>query len=250
MASPSTLAALREQIRKIERPHAPLKAVLPFEVADLDARLPGGGLSLAALHEIAPGGRDFQHAAAATLFTAGIGARSGGRILWCLRQADLFAPALAGVGLDADRLITVEAPDEVSLLSCFEEGLRHGSLSAVVAEVSRLTMTASRRLQLAAEKGHTLGLVLRRARTRSQADSFSQPSAAITRWRVSALPSEPLPVPGVGRARWQVDLVRCRAGEPATFEVEACDEAGRLSLVSRLADGMLPATYEKERRFG
>ena len=36
---------------------------------------------------------------------------------------------------------------EKSLLICFEE--RHGGLGAVVAEVARLSMTASRRLQLA-----------------------------------------------------------------------------------------------------
>jgi hypothetical protein len=58
--------------------------------------------------------------------------------------------------------------------------------------------------------------------------------AAVTRWRVSALPSTPLPVPGVGRARWQLELIRCRAGESADFEVEACDAKGRLALPSDL----------------
>jgi hypothetical protein len=38
--------------------------------------------------------------------------------------------------------------------------------------------------------------------------------------RVTALPSTPLPVPGVGRARWLVELIRCRAGESAIFEDE------------------------------
>ena len=35
------------------------------------------------------------------------------------------------------------AGDEKSVLICFEEGLRHGGLGAVVAEVARLSMTAS-----------------------------------------------------------------------------------------------------------
>jgi hypothetical protein len=39
----------------------------------------------------------------------------------------------------------------LAVLACFEEALRHSKLGAVVAEVSRLSMTASRRLQLAAE---------------------------------------------------------------------------------------------------
>jgi protein ImuA len=118
------------------------------------------------------------------------------------------------------------------VLACFEEALRHRGLGAVVAEVSRLSITASRRLQLAAEGSGTIGLALRRWRRQAEAVEFAQPTAATTRWRISALPSTPLPVPGVGRARWRLELLRCRGEEPATFEVEACDDKGRLALVS------------------
>jgi hypothetical protein len=44
-----------------------------------------------------------------------------------------------------------------------------------------------------------------------------------------------LPVPGVGRARWRFELVRCRGRESAEFEVEACDAKGHLALPSELA---------------
>jgi len=134
-----------------------------------------------------------------------------------------------------DRVIYVETVDEKSVLICFEEGLRHGGLGAVVAEVARLSMTASRRLQLAAEHSGTIGLAIRRWRT-----------ASVTRWRVSALPATPLPVPGVGRARWQLELIRCRAGESADFEVEACDAKGHLALPSGLVHG--PAEKDIGRR--
>src|SRR5258708_3496217 len=69
----------------------------------------------------------------------------------------------------------------------------------------------------------------------STTDSRRQPNAATMRWRVTTLPSTPLPVPGVGRARWLVELIRCRAGESAHFELEACDATGRLALPSELA---------------
>jgi protein ImuA len=59
----------------------------------------------------------------------------------------------------------------------------------------------------------------------------------MSRWRVSVLPSTPLPVPGIGRARWLVELIRCRAGESADFELEACDDTGRLALPSHLVYG-------------
>jgi protein ImuA len=100
----------------------------------------------------------------------------------------------------------------------------------VVAEVARLSMTASRRLQLAAEGSGVIGLAPRRWLRRDQAAEFEQPTASTTRWRVSALPCTPLPVPGVGRARWRLELLRCRGGESATFEVEASDAKGRLAL--------------------
>lgn len=76
-------------------------------------------------------------AAAAALFSAGIVARLDGWVLWCLTTPDLFAPALAQAGLDPDRVIYVEAGSNDAVLACFEEGLRHGGLVAVVAEVAR-----------------------------------------------------------------------------------------------------------------
>jgi protein ImuA len=46
-------------------------------------------------------------------------------------------------------------------------------------------------------------------------------------------------VPGVGRARWQLELIRCRAGESADFVVEACDAKGRLHIPADVADRLL-----------
>ncbi|RUV47895.1 damage-inducible protein, partial [Mesorhizobium sp. M5C.F.Ca.IN.020.14.1.1] len=163
-------------------------------------------------------------------FAAGIAARTKGRVLWCITRPDIFAPAVAQAGLPADRVIYLEAGDQASVLACMEEGLRHGGLGAVVGEVAQLSMKASRRLMLAAEGTGTIGLALRRWRRQTDATDFGQPTAAATRWRVSVLPSTPLPVPGVGRARWLVELIRARAGESADFELEACDEKGRLAV--------------------
>ena len=201
---------------------------------------------MGALHEMAGGGNGAVDGAAAALFAAGIAARTKGKVLWCIGRQDLFAPALAQAGLPPSRVIYVEAGDEKTVLACMEEGLRHGGLGAVVAEIARLSMTASRRLQLAAEAGGTIGLAIRRWRRQTDATDFGTPTAAATRWRVSVLPSTRLPVPGVGRARWHLELIRCRAGESAEFTVEACDAKGRLALPSDLAHG--PAQKEIGRR--
>lgn len=235
--SKADVAALRASIAAIEVGRRQEREVLPFGLEVVDARLPGGGLALGALHEVAGGGTGAVDGAAAALFVAGIAGRTNGKVLWCITRPDLFAPAIAQAGLNPDRVIYVEAHDEKSVLSCFEEGLRHGGLSCVVAEVSHLSMTASRRLQLAAETSGTMGLALRRWRRQTEAADFGQPTAASTRWRVSVLPSRPLPVPGIGRHRWLVELIRARAGESADFELEACDEQGRLGLPPQLAHG-------------
>ena len=58
-----------------------------------------------------------------------------------------------------------EAGDAASVLLVMEEGLRHRGLAGVVGEVSgRMTLTASRRLQLAAEASGVVAFVLRRSR--------------------------------------------------------------------------------------
>jgi protein ImuA len=84
-------------------------------------------------------------------------------------------------------------------------------------------MTASRRLQLAAENSGAVSIAIRRWGRQTEETDFAQPTAA------GASPCSPLHVPGVGRARWQVELIRCRAGESADFDVEACDAKGRLA---------------------
>src|SRR3546814_18439465 len=116
-----------------------------------------------------------------------------------MTQSDLFAPALALAGLDPDRVIYVEARDETSLLSCFEEGLRHGGLGGVIAEAARLSMTASRRLQLAAESTGTIGIAIRRWRRAAEASAFGPPTAAAIRWPVTSVP----PVPLTAARKWR-----------------------------------------------
>lgn len=242
----TVISELRERIGRLEGGQGAARGVLPFGVAEIDRVLPEGGLARGSLHEVTGGGNGAVDGAIAALFAAGIAARTAGPVLWCLTRRDLFAPALMQAGLSPDRLICVEAGDDKQLLACFEEGLRHGGLGAVIAEVAKLSMVASRRLQLAAESSGVIALAIRRFRRVAEAAAFGQPTAAVTRWRVSALPSAPLPVPGVGRARWRVELTRCRAGEGAVFEVEACDAKGRLSVPALLAGG--PAAAQSAQR--
>ncbi len=209
------------------------KAIMPFGIDEMDGRLAAGGLTLGGLHEVSPATSTLTDDAAATLFVVGIAARasttSARRVLWVVTRFDLYAPGLEQAGLDASAVLFVEVREDRDVLAVMEDGLRHGGVAAVVGEVKRADMVATRRLQLAATAGGAPALLSRRWR-RAGACPLGEPSAAMTRWRVACAPSAPLHAAGVGRPRWTVELARQRGGPGFSLEVEACDATGRLAL--------------------
>jgi hypothetical protein len=174
----------------------------------------------------------------------------GGLVMWCLRRLDIYGPGLAAHGLDPGRIVFVETPRDAEILWAMEEGLRTPGIAAVIGEVGSLPAVASRRLQLAAERFGITAFLLRRWRNGGQAArERTQPNAATTRWRVAALPSRPSrEEPGVGRPRWRVELLRCRGGEPACWEMEVPDATDPISLAAALADRPAEALAAEEFR--
>ena len=201
----------------------------------------------------------------------GLGTRQVGRreigpgsglVLWCLKRHDLYGPGLLAHGLDPARVVLVTARRGDEVLWVVEEALRAGpeaGLAAVVGEIGRLPMVAGRRLQLAAERSGVTAFLLRRWRGAAEAVAERErPSAALTRWRITALPStlgapflrNPLPQwgrggeiaatgvfgTGLGRPRWRVELLRVRGGAPGSWEVEIADATGHVRLSAGLAD--------------
>lgn len=231
----AVIEALRLRVKGLERGASQGRSdrgeALPFGIGPIDAALPEGGMVRAALHEVFDGNPYPNHGAVAAAWIGGIAARLDGVVLWCLRGAELHGAALACLGLNPARLILAQARSEAEILWSMEEGLRHPGLAAVVGELTKLDLTPSRRLQLAAETSGVTGFVLHRGDA-----EIDRPNAAMSRWRVSSLPSTPLPVPGIGRARWHMELLRCRGGKPAAWIVESCDETGHLHLPAELAD--------------
>jgi protein ImuA len=235
--NPCTIKALRDQVARLERAgpgisgsaHGPLRPVL-LGVPDLDRHLPWGGLPRGALHELAGAGGDREQGAAAAGFASLWLARlqTAGPLLWIARAAsldaiDLHAHGLAGLRLDPPRfdpgrLILVAAKRDDEALWAMEEGLKAKCLGAVLGEIETLDLTASRRLQLAAEASGVTAFLLRRWRLMERAArDAAQPIAAVTRWRIASLPAE-------GSAgidlRWRVELARCRGGKPGSWILE------------------------------
>ncbi len=230
VAGTRSLDALRQLVERVATPHGP-KSILPFGIGGMDAALPNNGLALGAIHEVSEGGPRPSYASNAVLFSAGILARLDGPVLWCLHGRDLFAPALARVGLHPDRVIFCETWKDSEILPAMEEGLRHPGVAGVVGELDRLPLTASRRLQLAAESTGSVGLIVRRS-----GEAADQANSAFSRWRISPAPSPVTDNFEMGRARWLVELMRCRGAEAHSWLLEACDAKGRLALPADVVD--------------
>jgi protein ImuA len=211
--------------------------VLPFGIDEIDNRLGAGGLRAGALHEATAQSGALVDDAATTLFLAGIAAReaanAGGLVLWASCRPDIYAPGLAQAGLTAATVIYAHTPDDATLLSVIEDAARDGTPSAIVADVSKVSMVATRRLQLVAAEADMPILLMRRRRKRDE-DPFAEPSAAWTRWRIGSAPSARLDVAGVGRARWSIELARQRGGEGFSLILEASDETGCLAVPAEL----------------
>ena len=92
---------------------------------------------------------------------------------WIMLIAPPFAPnaaALEAAGVDTSRLLIVHPGSVRNLLWTLEESLHSGTCSAVLAWPRQLEPKSVRRLQLAAEKGGSLGLLFR---PEQQADEAS-----------------------------------------------------------------------------
>lgn len=125
-------------------------------VKTLRDRPSGDPLTLAAarVHEAEGPGR--------RAFAALQGMRQSGPVLWVLPAHEPQRPMLAGLpaGLGA-RLMLLTPKGETDLMWCVEEALRAAPVALVIAEPQQpLSLTAGRRLQLAAEAGRTTGLIL------------------------------------------------------------------------------------------
>jgi len=249
----ATLSHLRRRIAALESNGGNNGAgadhnVISFGLAAIDAHLPAGGLAGGCVHEIA--GDSDSDSGSATAFTAALAGRAQQLrrppVVWIAprigRRESLYGPGLAAFGLDPAALIVVRVPAHgragaAQALWAMEEALRTPAVGAVCAEIDAVDLTASRRLQLAAEAGGTFGLLLR-----NTASSAAAPTASVTRWRIAAAPSAPAwPVSLPEATRWQVELLRARGGKPHHWLLEwhhdpDCDTAGGFALAAAPGD--------------
>jgi hypothetical protein len=214
----------------------------------LDALPPGGAFARGAVHEIlsdpAHGTALFLAMLLAKCGTGGppvseqeiledekhgraARATEGGAVIWCDPRGELYPPALAAHGIPLERLFLLHPRAAADQTWAVAECLRCRGVGAVVAAIDyRLSRVEARRLQLSAEKGGGVGLILRPANRPASAEH-----AAVTRWLVR-------PVPG-GRTvqRWGVQLIHGHGGRVGQSVIlEHSRETNRVRAVEAVAD--------------
>lgn len=222
MAERAGLDALRAQVRAIEGGGVDFGRAVASLGQPVDAGLPWGGLPYRALHEVSGLAATSAVAAFARRFLS-----RGGALVWCRNAlvadelGELYGPGLARFGLEPDRVIVARCADEGEVLWSFEEALRCRGVACAVAEIGRLDLLVSRRLQLAVEAGGGAGLVLR-------AEPDPAPNAALTRWRAE-------PLVATDGIFWRLTLWRARGAAPGVWTVRWDERALMLAPLTRPA---------------
>jgi len=186
------------------------------DLGPLQASFPNSCFPVGAVHEfLSPGA---EYAAATEGFIAcllGALMRNGGVSLWISSSRTVFPPALKAFDIEPDKIIFIDLQKEKDVLWTMEEALKCGGLAAVVGELSEISFTASRRLQLAVEQSQVTGFILRHH------PKNLNTIASVSRWKICHLPSESEDdLPGVGFPRWNIELLKIRNGKPGTWKME------------------------------
>lgn len=222
MAGRADLRELRAKVRAIEGGGGAVGREVARLGPGLDTGLPWGGLPSGCLHEVAGPAAPVAAAAFARRL-----AGDRGVVAWCLddrtaeERGGLYGPGLRPFGIDPARLLLVRGRDRCQVLWAFAEALACRALACAVAEVDRLDLLESRRLQLAAEAGGGAGLVLRRG------SPDPAPNAALTRWHAGPA--------GVG-AGLRLDLWRAKGAAPGSWTVAWDERTLAFALAPGVAD--------------
>jgi protein ImuA len=231
-------AAVLEELRRRLPGIDDIHSTLPFDLSALDTHLPQGGLACGALHEVVAATEGVLSAAFG--FVAAILARlpRSRPLVFVLpaygqrQHGRLCGHGLNSLGLDPARITLVETAHRKETLWAVAEALHSGVPQAVAAMIDRLDLKTSQKLHLAASDTSLPLLLIRPAQT-------LEASAAATRWRVGTAEAARDRFGLVARARWHLQLERCRNGRPGEWKVEYDHVTHRFSLAAALVDHAL-----------
>lgn len=226
---PEIVQSLREQLRgiKAQNGKASQRAPISSGCAALDHLLPGRGLVSGQLIEWLAESHGSGAGTLAMVLAQQACCRDGGALVVADRARHFYPPAAAAWGINLKQLIVIQARNEKDELWALDQAFRCPGVTAIWAPLERLDPRAFRRLQLAAEDGGAVGLLLRPAGVRGQ------PSWSDAQLLVQSLPSLSRPkdgTSGITGRRLRVERVRCRGGgaEQAAVELELNEVIGTI----------------------
>jgi hypothetical protein len=178
------LQALREQITRLEGARRPVgnPAFVPSGCEPLDRLLPDGGFRGGTLVEWLAAG-DGTSRETLAFGTAREACREGGAVVVLDDAGEFYAPAAVRLGIPPEQMIVVRASTHADNIWALDQALRCPAVAAVVAWLAKLDAHTFRRLQLAAEEGGGLGLLVRPEAARHE------PSWAEVRLWIEPLPT-------------------------------------------------------------
>ena len=145
-------------------------------------------------------------------------------VIWSDPRGDIYPPGLARLGFDLSRTYLLRTRSEAEERWAVAECLRCRGVGAVVAAAERMSRIEARRLQLAAERGGSVGILLR------PAGRWDSVYAAATRWKV-------LPCPGERTIqRWTIQLLHGHGGRVGQSVIlEWCRENNSVRAVEKFS---------------
>ncbi len=208
MSRHPALEKLCERLGCLEETQRRFSRTIPIADA-VDRWMPHGGLPTGCIHEVK--GASLASALAFSSILSARIAGDQGNIVYIAPERSLYPLGLLPYGMRLDQILLVSARRSQDLSWAVMEALRCSQVSAVMAVLDGADLTASRRLQLAAESSGATGFLLGHV--------TSAPIAApITRWKVSShvgTPGQRFDEPS-----WTLDLLYCRGGRPGSWIIE------------------------------
>ena len=235
-----TIGELDQQIKSLENCPKPLgNRFLPTGIAELDQLLPGSGLRCGTLvewYETDKGSGALTMALQIARSVCG----TEGTLIMIDPDQELYPLAMSQLGIDLARTIFIHPETPLQTLWALEQSLRCPGATVTICRLSDLNSQTFRRLQLAAEKGGTLAMILR-------SDRFEKsPSWSETRLCITPVPShcnyfkKSDSLTGLSshtQRRIQIKLLRTLQGlHRSILELDINDETGAVHVVSKLAD--------------
>ena len=193
----------------------------------IDDLLPGQAFVRGAVHELLS---DPRHGLPLS-FALLLARANSGAIVWCDPQETLYPPAVAAAGVPLEKLFLLHPKNQADQSWAIAECMRCKGVGVTIARVAKLSRIEARRLQLTAERGGGIGVLLR------PLDRNASTYAAATRWLVS-------PVPGLRTVqKWKIQLIHAHGGRVGqTVILEHYHETNTVRAAEQLVDRQSAAT--------